>query len=168
MNHAKWAMSNEDKFIKQLQKAHAGEIAAFWAYKGHQEAAKNDADQLALIRIRQDEYDHIMIIESLLKRNDAEPNKHLDFQMWLIGNAIYFLCKFTGYKITMKVAGWFETLGKTGYTDMAKLAEQLNKPYAAQLLRHMGDVEAAHERFFEAKVQVENIWNAADQSQENS
>lgn len=121
------------------------EIACFWAYKSHQELAKNYDDALQFMHIRQDKFDHIVMLESALKRFHYGSNIFSDLFFELIGKIAYFTIKNINKKIGRNIVNRLELKCEKCYAESAIIAQNIGLPYTAQLLYYMGVEQKRHE-----------------------
>ena len=137
------------KLIRQLQFAHAAEIAAYHAYEGHWRSVTNKTEQDYIKKIQLDELDHIHTLERILSSLYAGPYKPLDFCGKVIGELIGFACYYSGWRLPMLVAGLMEKIGTASYKDIAIEAADQGKLVLAMKLMEMAKVEEDHEEYFE-------------------
>lgn len=140
-------------FIRALQNAHAGELAAAWAYTGHGESffIKNKVEKAEVLKIREEELHHRRRIAEILKEVGAAPRRSREILMFCIGVSIGFLCMFGGWFIPMYGAGKLESGNIFEYEVAARLAFLSgNEKYVNELLS-FGELEWDHELYFRKK-----------------
>ena len=125
-----------------LQKAHAGEIAAYHAYLGH--AKTNPALRKEILRIRRDEAHHVCEIRRMMRLSGVKPSPLRDFLMSMIGRVCSALCFVTTKSQANFGARVLERIGTVAYCEMAKQSPRFRKT-----LLEMAEVEQRHAAFFE-------------------
>lgn len=141
------------KFIKLLQQAHAGELAAYYAYQGHWESLSNPLERDMVKYIQKEELDHIHQTETMLYLMGAEPSTTRDLIFTVIGKTFSKLCKITGRFLPMYGALLIEKIGVSNYNEMARLACKLSLFPFVTMLQDMEQTEKEHEEYFLAAVQ---------------
>lgn len=136
------------KLIRMLQSAHAGELAAFYAYEGHWKSLKSDSEREAIKKIQREEMEHIKLTEVFLEGLRAKPSPIKDYIFTKIGKTIGFLCHWTGWTLPMKVAGLMEKIGAYSYKNIAKEAWASKNHQIVKTLNRMQTVEIQHEDYF--------------------
>lgn len=138
------------KLVKMLQKAYAGEIAAYYAYSGHWQSEKDPEVRRQIQEIQKHELYHILEIERMLKSLDAKPAPIRTWIFERIGRTIGFLCLFFSQRTKARVAMSIERFGAAKYDDI-KLEASRQKRYAmARELSHMAQTEDGHAESLEA------------------
>ncbi len=138
--------------IRLLQSAHAGEMAAALAYRGHGRATR-DPDERARIReIEAEELHHRRLVGELLARLGAAPARSREFRARCIGGALGPLCFVAGWFAPMYGAGKLERGNIVEYENGARLARDCGESGMVECLLTMAEVEWEHERFFREKV----------------
>lgn len=135
-------------FIKQLQKAHSGEIGAYFAYGGHWKSVKDPSKKLWIQWIQKEELEHIHSLELMLYLLRSRPDRFRDKIFAKIGKTLGFLCFLTGYRLPMWGAAVIEKVGAVNYEEMSKMASQMQMHEFAQTLGEMHLVEKEHEEWF--------------------
>lgn len=141
----------KNKFIKMLQHAHAGELAAYYAYQGHWESLKNPKERAMVKWIQEEELEHVKEIEKMLYLMKAQPSKYRDFIFTVIGKTLSKLCKVTGYFMPMVGALLIEKIGVANYKEMIKVACKLHLFPFVKTLHSMWQTEIEHEEYFKSK-----------------
>src|ERR1700674_5966513 len=99
------------EFIKMLQQAHAGELAAYYAYEGHWRSLKDQKQRDAIKSIQKDELDHIRYLKTLLDVYDAQPSRIRDFIFTMVGKSASLMCYIAGWYFPMSGARFIENIG---------------------------------------------------------
>lgn len=143
------------KLIKMLQNAHAGELAAYYAYKGH---ADSVSDEIAreIFEIRREELEHIFFLKRELIKFGSYPNRYRDAIFTIIGKTVSALCYVTGFYLPMYVAGLMEHVGAVSYEEMAEEANRIGEHELAVELKLMALKELEHEIYFRNKLSLRN------------
>lgn len=141
------------KLIRELQKAHAGEIAAYFAYDGHWKSAKSLSDKSAILSIQMEEMEHILVTKKYLAILGARSSRNRDALFYIIGRIASALCYIAGERLPLIGARLIETIGVTNYKEMVLLAAEENFPNMALKFQHMAQAEKAHERFFRERLE---------------
>lgn len=140
-----------NELILELQRAHAGEWAAYLAYEGHWKAIARSGDMYAaseIHRIQKEEWYHRQAVGFMLHELGSSHNPTRDALMGLIGRTASALCYVVPAKHSALGARIIETLGKNEYRKMAKMAMKLGKFRMGRELLRMAAVEEEHEKFF--------------------
>lgn len=145
------------KFIKLLQNAHSGELAAYYAYEGHWKSVSDLSERIKIQLIQIDELKHQVCISIMLMELGAKPNKVRDFVFSTIGKTLSVLCRVTGWFLPMWGALFIEKIGIINYEELAKEAEKENKPTYAVILREMGEVEKQHANYFIGRLKSDRV-----------
>lgn len=137
----------------QLQKAYAGEVAAYHAYEGHWRSVKDPVVAKHIRAIQRQELQHIAEIKRSLKELGGNPNWVLIYLFWVIGKTVSALCYVSGQKLPMLGAAFIEYIGETNYRKMSKEAYDLGLFRLHYRLLSMAAVESAHKWYLESRVQ---------------
>jgi demethoxyubiquinone hydroxylase (CLK1/Coq7/Cat5 family) len=140
------------KLIRMLRHAHAAEYGAWWAYKGHMESLTNNFERSSLMLIMSEENRHIEITKKMLADFNAHPGYWQPKTFIGIGKVLGFLCKYTGYRLPMFVAGLIEKIGKNSYRAIAAEAKKVGQPLIELVLLEMAETEEEHEEFFKERL----------------
>lgn len=141
---------SQEKFIKQLQNAHAGEIGAYYAYGGHWKAVSDPAQREMIRFIQKEELEHIRALDLMLYILRAAPNQRRDTVFTVIGKTLGYLCKWTGYFMPMWGAMFMEKIGVSSYKEMSIEASKLQWHDFAVQLGEMHQTELDHEEYFKS------------------
>jgi len=139
------------RLVQQLQLAHAGELAAARAYRGHARSVRRPDERAAIVRIEADEWGHRRRVRLMLESLGAGPSARRERVMGLVGKIIGFLCYVSGWFFPMYGAGWIERRNVHEYLDAAVFATQAGRSDLVEPLLAMAEVEWDHERFFRTK-----------------
>lgn len=138
--------------IKALKKAHAGELAAYFAYEGHWKSVADHEEQMRLLSIQMDEMKHILTIRKFLRILETDSNAWLDFIYICIGRTIGALCFVSSWRSAMFGAGLMERFGATKYRELALLAAEHDRFNMALVFQRMAKQEEEHERYFKERL----------------
>ena len=142
-----------ENLIRILQNAHAGELAAAFAYRGHWMSLKKNAVEREHIRkIEAEEWKHRENVARWLERLGAKPNKIREKIFWTIGKTIGAACLVSGWFIPMYFAGRLESGNVREYIAAAEFAKELEMPDCFEEMMEMSRVESEHEIFFSGVV----------------
>jgi rubrerythrin len=139
------------RLVRQLQLAHAGELAAARAYRGHARSVRRADERAAIVRIEADEWGHRRRVRLMLAALGAEPSPRRERAMGLVGKIIGLLCYVSGWFFPMYGAGWIERRNVHEYLDAATFAARAGRPELVEPLLGMAEVEWDHEQFFRTK-----------------
>jgi rubrerythrin len=140
-----------ERLVRQLQLAHAGELAAARAYRGHARSVRSADERAAIVRIEADEWGHRRRVRLMLASLGAAPSLRRERAMALVGKIIGFLCYLSGWFFPMYGAGVIERRNVHEYLDAAAFAAAAGRPDLVEPLLRMAEVEWDHERFFRSK-----------------
>ncbi len=140
------------KLIRILQNAHAGEIAAAYAYRGHWKSLKDSPEKTRIREIEAEEWDHRRRVGEWLIELGASPKPLREKIFWTIGNVLGPSCFISGWFMPMYFAGRLESQNSVEYEDAAKLASELGMDECVTDLLDMARVEMEHEEFFQEVV----------------
>ena len=133
--------------IWQLKKAHAIEIGAFEAYKGHAEATKDERIKKRIQEIQHDEFNHRMELGAILHDLGQTSNIFMDFALWCIGRSISFACHYMGARAAAWGAKIMEVMGSNVYYKLSEAAYPSHRELCDKF-REMARTEEEHEEFF--------------------
>lgn len=136
------------EFVKLLQDAHAGELAAYHAYDGHWKSVKDPNEARFIKAIQADEKKHVSALKDMLQEFYEKPNRLRDLIFIIIGKTASFMCYFTGWYAPMWGAAFIERIGTTNYLRMAALASELHHSEFYDALMDMARCEQRHEDYF--------------------
>ena len=141
--------------VNILQAAHAGELAAAYAYQGHWRSrwrARDADDRAEILRIEAAEWHHRRLVDVLLADLGAGLDRRREVTMAVIGWTFGWLCFVSGRFFPMYFAGRLEAMNVGQYVDAAKHARAAGLDVAATQLDDMVAEEARHETWFSDQV----------------
>ncbi len=139
--------------IRILQNAHAGELAAAYAYRGHWKSLKKSPEKTEIEKIEAEEWQHRACVLGWLEKLDAKPRKIREAAFWTIGRILGIGCYVSGWFYPMYFAGRLESQNVQEYVDAANYAKELGMDDCVTDLLKMSAVEQKHEDFFKSVVQ---------------
>lgn len=138
--------------IRILQNAHAGELAAAYAYRGHWKSVRNSGEKESIKKIEAEEWEHRANVRKWLEVLDAKPNDLREKIFWTIGRTLGLTCYISGWFFPMYFAGRLESQNVQEYVDAAEFATELGMDECAEVMMEMSRVEGEHETFFSQTV----------------
>ncbi|HYM61607.1 MAG TPA: ferritin-like domain-containing protein [Thermoanaerobaculia bacterium] len=141
-----------EKLIRLLQNAHAGELAAGWAYRGHANSVRSDTERARIREIEADEWHHRELVAGMLRQLGARPRPARELTLHCIGKTIAFLCHVGGWFMPMYGAGRLERHNIVEYEDAAIYAAASGHQEMIDCLLTMAEVEWEHERYFRERI----------------
>ena len=138
--------------ISILQNAHAGELAAAYAYRGHWKSLRDSTEKEHIKQIEMEEWAHRANVRRWLAELNAEPRKFREAVFWTIGRVLGLTCYVSGWFFPMYFAGRLESQNVREYLDAAHFAEELGMNECAREMLEMARVEGEHEEFFRRTV----------------
>lgn len=142
-----------DQLIWLLQNAHAGELAAAFAYQGHRWSLRRAEEKAELLAIEEAEWLHRAHVAVLLADLKAKPRWRREVLMGSIGRVMGLGCFVSGWTAPMYMAGRLEAMNVGEYDHARQLAEKLGLDHFIEKLEAMRVEEDRHERYFGDKVQ---------------
>lgn len=135
--------------IRVLQDAHAGELAAAYAYRAHARSLWRHPDQRAEVkRIEGTEWHHRALVAQQLVAVGAAPRRSREWGMAVVGRFFGSLCFVTGWFAPMYAAGRLEAMNVGQYEDARAAAESLGLTDLLDDLVAMREEEVRHEQWF--------------------
>jgi demethoxyubiquinone hydroxylase (CLK1/Coq7/Cat5 family) len=138
--------------VRLLQDAHAGELAAAHAYRGHWRSLRRDSERAEVRRIEGAEWHHRTIVYDMLDELGERPRRRRELAMWCVGRFFGGLCFVSGWFGPMYAAGRLEAMNVGQYETARRLAEQLELFSWFDRLEAMRVEEDRHERWFGDRV----------------
>ena len=138
MNNARQSL------IRILQNAHAGELAAAYAYRGHWKSLKEANEKERIKEIETEEWAHRENVRRWLEELGAKPNELREKIFWTIGRSLGLTCRFSGWFFPMYFAGRLESQNVQEYVTAAKLAKELEMNDCFEEMMEMSRVEGEH------------------------
>lgn len=145
--------SPRQNLIRILQNAHAGELAAAFAYRGHWKSSRKQNERDEIKRIETEEWTHRECVFSWLEKLDAKPRPVRESIFWTIGRTLGIGCYMSGWFFPMYFAGRLESQNVQEYVDAANFARELGMDECVKDLLEMSAVEQKHEDYFRSVVQ---------------
>ena len=146
-------MNNSRKsLIRILQNAHAGELAAAYAYRGHWKSLKASAEKTEIKKIEAEEWAHRENVARWLAKLGAKPRRLREAVFWTIGRSLGVLCFVSGWFFPMYFAGRLESQNILEYEEAAHFADEMKMKECVAEMLEMSKVEAEHEIFFSQTV----------------
>ena len=145
------AIDHEQALVRILQLAHAGELAAAYAYQGHWRSrigAKRRGEREAIRRIEAAEWHHREQVADLLAALGSGPVRWRELLMGTIGRFFGSLCFVGGRFFPMYAAGRLEAMNVGQYVDAAIHARASGHEAFGGQLDEMVAEEARHEAWF--------------------
>lgn len=139
--------------IRILQNAHAGELAAAYAYRGHWKSLKESPEKTEIKKIETEEWHHRKSVLSWLEKLDAKPRKIREAVFWTIGRSLGVTCYVSGWFFPMYFAGRLESQNVQEYVDAAEFAKDLGMKDCEIEMLELSKTEQKHEDFFKEIVQ---------------
>ena len=133
------------KFIKLMQAAYSGELAAALAYGGHWRTLKKQSEIDAVKQIEIDEWEHRERVGEILAEIGAKPSWIREKIFYLIGTSIALICRVCGYFCAAYFAGILEKSNVNEYSLAHDLAKELKLDHLLEDFREMEKTEAEHE-----------------------
>jgi demethoxyubiquinone hydroxylase (CLK1/Coq7/Cat5 family) len=135
--------------IRGLQDAHAGELAAAYAYRGHwRSLRRRPAARAEVRRIEEAEWHHRSLVAAMLAELGGRPRRKRELLMGGVGRFFGGLCFVGGFFGPMYAAGRLEAMNVSQYQLARDQAAALGFDAFAGQLEEMRVEEDRHERFF--------------------
>lgn len=139
-------------FIRILQNAHAGELAAAYAYRGHWKSLRDSPEKVHIQKIEAEEWHHRANVLRWLEKLGAKPNELREKIFWIIGRSLGAACYVSGWFFPMYFAGRLESQNVQEYLDAAEFARKLEMPDCFDEMIEMSLTEGEHEEYFRSIV----------------
>jgi rubrerythrin len=139
--------------IAVLQHAHAGELAAGHAYRGHAASVSDPGEAAQIRKIEDEEWVHRRQVGEMLSALGAAPDPARERKLLFVGRTIASLCRIGGWYVPMYGAGRLESHNVKEYEDAADFAVASGHPEFVECLLEMAEVEWDHEAYFRGKVE---------------
>ncbi len=147
----------KQNLIHILQNAHAGELAAAFAYRGHWKSVRNKQEKSHIKQIEREEWEHRECVRKWLYELDSEPKKFREAVFWTIGRSLGVLCFVSGWFFPMYFAGRLENQNTREYLDAAEFAKELEMKECFNELNAMSAKELEHEKYFSETVATHRL-----------
>lgn len=139
--------------VRGLQDAHAGELAAAYAYRGHWKSLRRrPAARAEVRRIEAAEWHHRGLVAAMLADLGGRPRWTRELLMASVGRFFGALCFVGGFFGPMYAAGRLEAMNVDQYDAARMQARALGLDGFAEQLEAMRVEEDRHERFFADQV----------------
>jgi demethoxyubiquinone hydroxylase (CLK1/Coq7/Cat5 family) len=143
------AENARSQLVRVLQDAHAGELAAAYAYRAHWKSLRRRPDARAEVRrIEGTEWHHRQLVADMLALLGARPRRPREMAMAAIGRFFGLLCFVSGFFAPMYAAGRLEAMNVGQYRTARDNAIRLGLDQFVAELEAMRAEEDRHERFF--------------------
>ena len=143
------AVTARAQFVRLLQNAHAGELAAAYAYRGHWKSLRRRPVARAEVRrIEGTEWHHRRLVAAMLAELNERPRRSREMAMASVGRFFGLLCFVSGFFGPMYAAGQLEAMNVSQYRTARDNASRLGLDDFATDLEAMRAEEDRHERFF--------------------
>lgn len=139
--------------IRILQNAHAGELAAAYAYRGHWKSVSNAEQKEQIKQIEAEEWHHRQCVLAWLEKLEAQPHKIREAIFGTIGRSLGLTCYVSGWFFPMYFAGRLESQNVQEYVEAASFAKELGLADCEKDMLEMSATEQIHEDFFKEIVQ---------------
>ena len=143
----------EQDLIAILQLAHAGELAAAYAYRGHWHSAKSAPEKTRIQQIENEEWHHRLLLAEMLATLDARHSTARAIRAAIIGRLLGLLCHLSGWLAPMYGAGSLESRNIREYENAARCARDCGRGEFVDCLLTMAEVEWEHEFYFRSRVE---------------
>jgi demethoxyubiquinone hydroxylase (CLK1/Coq7/Cat5 family) len=143
--------------IRILQNAHAGELAAAYAYRGHWKSLRESPEKIEIKKIEEEEWEHRRCLDHWLAHFEAKPRAAREKVFWTVGRSLGATCFLSGWFMPMYFAGRLESQNVQEYVEAARYARELGMEDCAEQMIEMSDTEQRHEDFFKGVVQKHRL-----------
>jgi demethoxyubiquinone hydroxylase (CLK1/Coq7/Cat5 family) len=140
------------RLVELLQLAHAGELAAGYAYRGHWRSLPEGEEREHIRKIEEEEWHHRRLVAGILRNLGARPRPLREAVFWTIGRTLGALCHVSGRFLPMYGAGALERRNIVEYEDAAFAARASGHLELLACLLTMAEVEWDHEQYFRSRV----------------
>lgn len=145
------------KLIRILQNAHAGELAAAFAYRGHWKSLRRPAEKEQIKKIEAEEWAHRANVRKWLAHLGAAPRAGREKVFWTLGRFLGLSCFVSGWFLPMYFAGRLESQNVEEYSEAAEFARELQLPECVEEMLEMSRTEREHEEFFRRTVAAHRL-----------
>lgn len=146
-----------ENLIRILQNAHAGELAAAYAYRGHWKSLRASKEKERIKEIEAEEWTHRETVAKWLEILEAKPRPIREAIFWIIGRSLGLSCFASGWFFPMYFAGRLESGNVQEYVDAAEYAKELQMPDCFEEMMEMSRVEGEHEIFFRQTIAAHRL-----------
>lgn len=152
-------MDDHPATLAWLRRAHAGELGAALAYRGHALSLRLPSERAAVLAILVEEIAHRREAAALLARCGGRPDLRLVRRIARVGRVAGIACRFTGHLLPMLGAALAEAINVWEYGEMARTAEDDVELVA--FARRARATEREHARWFLGSCRRHHGWIAA-------
>ena len=146
-----------EQLIALLRLAYSGELAAAHAYRGHAASVSDPAEKARIQTIEDEEWHHRRLVGEMLAELGARPNRFRELRAAVIGRALGFACRISGWFAPMYGAGKLESRNVAEYETAARLSREAGHGEFVDCLLTMAEVEWEHERYFREKAESHRL-----------
>ena len=129
-----------------LRRAHAGELGAALAYRGHALSLRLPAERAHVWAILLEEIQHRREAAALLARHGGRPDRRLVRRIARLGRVAGIACRFTGHLLPMLGAALAEAINVWEYEEMARVAQ--SDPIIGAFAQRAERTERDHAEWF--------------------
>jgi demethoxyubiquinone hydroxylase (CLK1/Coq7/Cat5 family) len=141
----------ERRLIAVLQAAHAGELAAAYAYRGHARSVRG-ADRDRIRVIEREEWEHRASVGQMLAALGQRPVRWRQIRQGIVGRVMGALCNVSGWLAPMFGAAYIESRNIREYESAARFAWACGRRDWVGRILEMAEVEWEHEAYFRGRV----------------
>lgn len=145
------------RLTRILQDAHAGELAAAYAYRAHARSLRRPEERAEVRRIEAAEWHHRSLVAAMLHELGARPRRARELGMGAVGRFFGALCFVSGWFAPMYAAGRLEGTNVAQYTAARDAAAVLGLDGFVEHLEEMWREEDRHERWFGDRVRAHRL-----------
>ena len=136
--------------LRWLRRAHAGELGAAIAYRGHARSVRRPAERARLYRILAEELRHRAEAAALLAARGADCDRRLGCNVARLGRIAAISCAFTGHWAPMLGAALAEAINVGEYRHLGRAALAADDRDVADFARRSQRLEREHAEWFVA------------------
>jgi rubrerythrin len=143
--------------IDLLRQAYSAEKAAAFAYQGHANSVKSQAEKKAIRQIEQDEWQHRKEVFRLMQHYEIQASTYYELRFHIIGRIISASCYVIGWFMPFYFAGRLESGNVCEYFRMKQLFNSLGITEHDTILYEMGIKEKEHEVYFSEQIKSHKL-----------
>jgi len=136
--------------LRWLRRAHAGELGAALAYRGHARSVRDAGERARILRILGEELAHRAEAAALLTARGATGDRQLARWVARLGRIAGIACRCTGHWAPMLGAAIAEAINVGEYRRLGAAARAAGDGEALDFARRSQRLEAEHARWFAA------------------
>ena len=137
-----------DEVDRWLQRAHAGELGAALAYRGHARSVRCPHERRRIHAILREELEHREEAAALLAARGARSDAKLDRRIARVGRLAGIACAITGHWAPMIGAAFAEAVNVGEYRHLRAAARAAGDDAVADFARRAQRLEAEHAAWF--------------------